>query len=147
MLKLSRIAYLILLLLLASCGIFEPRDGTVKIVGTIIGMIPSHFDGFRVVASLYDPLSEDLPDRPQYMVITEAVVLIDSGFISQHQASGNSTTIRTTFTLHPEEYAIGFQGIFIGDSWEYDGLGRESSKWVTVSPGKEITIRLFHEFH
>ena len=141
-----QIGILLLLLPLGSCGIFGPQDGTVKVVGTIVGVVPSDIDGIRLVALLPDPLSEELPGSPQFKAISEVVMWIDSGFVSQHHASGDSTTIRTTFTLHPDEYAIGFQKMYGGDSWQYVGLGPESSKWVTVLPRKEITVRLFHEF-
>jgi hypothetical protein len=152
--KLLRFGVFSLLLVVNSCGLFSPEDGTVVVYGTFIGVIPDDVQGVRFIADFRDPYRysnypnlDDLTHRGEKRVdISEAVIWTDEAFRASHHARGDSSTIKTTFTLSPEDYTIRLQQILppqtYGGGSIYDDMGSDSYRQIDIHPRKTITVRL-----
>jgi len=145
--RLSHSVALCLILLITSCGLVEPQDGTIKAFGTVIGEIPDGVEGLRLVIWYHDQLGQDMPGDPTHRVISEALIWADESFIANHHARGDSTTILTTFTLRPNPYVLSFEKVlpplYPGNPFRYDSFESED---VTVLSRKELVVRLRGSF-
>jgi len=151
--KLLRIGMLGLLLVVSACGLLNPQDGTVVVYGTFVGAIPVGVRGVRLVADSeiypvnnYDSRDDVGPTPLPREDIAEAVFWTDAAFRASHHARGDSSTIRTTFTLKPDNYGVHLQQmlppLLLGGEYSYEGIGSDSSRPIKVYPRKTITVRL-----
>ncbi len=132
-----------MLLCISGCGLTNPDDGSVIVYGTVIGVIPDNVEGLRIFVRYPNP---DYTSRD----ISEALLWTDQSFRQSHHARGDSTTIKSTFTLRPNEYLISIQQVlppeYSGGDWRYYGFGYGGLTSVEVLSGKTLVINLRGSF-